>query len=66
MPDVDDFMLLTVLELMRRSAKFVIQREGANWKLTATWKDGQLDDKADSEEVTSASPAKPIAALRRI
>lgn len=44
MPDVDDFMLLTVLELMKRSAKFSVQRDGENWKLLATWKDGQLDD----------------------
>jgi hypothetical protein len=42
--DVDDFMELTVVELMRRAAKFVVQHEGDSWKLMAQWKDGQMDD----------------------
>lgn len=54
MPDVDDFMVLTVLELMRRSEKFVVQREGPHWKLTATWSDGQLDDPPTNQGKTRA------------
>jgi hypothetical protein len=49
MPDVDDFMELQIVELMRRASKFVVQRDGEEWKLTAQWKTGQLDDAAPAE-----------------
>ena len=43
MPDVDDFMSMTVLELLRRGASFQVTRKESDWKLTLTWKEGQLD-----------------------
>ncbi len=53
MPDVDDFMSMTVLELLRRGASFIVTRKDADWKLQLTWKEGQLDVPPE------AAPPKP-------
>lgn len=55
MPDVDDFMEMTVLELMRRARKFIVQREGDDWKLTAAWKHGELDAEVSPPKVALAT-----------
>lgn len=53
MPDVDDFMSMTVLELLRRGASFSVVRKEGDWKLTLAWKEGQLDPPTDE-----AKPAR--------